>query len=313
MRREPALKTNLGASGDDAQPMTPRQRQIGAIFGLTAPAYFWLTITIFLPLAAMLYCSVLTISPLIPEPSQFTLRNYIAFFQKSFYLPLTWRSVGLGFWTTFFCFLVGYPAAYGLAKRIKGRWREALFLLVVLPFWSNGLVRIFSWTMVLREGGLLDIVLHKVIPGAPSIAFLFTYPAVVVGLVHSYVPYMILTCYISLQSIDDTLMEAARSLGAHNWTVFRRVVFPLSLPGVLSGSILIFVPVIGSFMEPRILGGAKGASLGMTIEEQFTVTANWPLGAALAFTLLALVLFILGACYGIAVLHRKWEERRVSA
>jgi spermidine/putrescine transport system permease protein len=277
--------------------MTPRQRQLGAIFGLTAPAYLWLALTIFLPLSAMLYCSVLDTSPLVPRPSHFTLQNYAAFFQKSFYLPLTWWSLGLGFWTTLFCLLIGYPAAYALAKRIKGRWREALFLLIVLPFWSNALVRIFSWTMVLRPGGLIDLGIHEIFPDAPHLSILYTYWAVVIGLVHSYLPYMILTCYISLQAIDDSLMEAARNLGAASVTVFRRVIFPLSLPGVVSGGILIFVPVVGSFMEPRLLGGPKGATLGMNIEEQFTVTSNWPLGAALSFTMLAIVLLILALLY----------------
>src|SRR5262249_59959399 len=135
----------------------------------------------------------------------------------------------------------------------KGRWREAMFLMVVLPFWSNALVRTFSWTMVLRPGGLADQAIHIVAPDAPALNVLYSYPAVVIGLVHSYLPYMILTCYISLQAIDDSLMEAARSLGAANWTVFRRVVFPLSLPGVVSGSIMFLVPVICSFMEPRLL------------------------------------------------------------
>jgi spermidine/putrescine transport system permease protein len=277
--------------------MSPRQRQIRAIFSLTAPAYLWLAVTIFLPLSAMFYCSLIDTSPLVPKPANFTLANYAAFFQKSFYLPLTFWSLKLGFWTTLFCFLIGYPAAYALAKRIKGRWREALFLLVVLPFWSNALVRIFSWTMVLRNGGLIDGAIQAIFPGAPHINLLFSYPAVIIGLVHSYLPYMILTCYISLQAIDDSLMEAARSLGAESWTVFRRVIFPLSLPGVLSGGILIFVPVIGSFMEPRILGGPKGVTLGMNIEEQFTVTSNWPLGAALSFTLLGIVLLILALLY----------------
>ncbi|HVO03805.1 MAG TPA: ABC transporter permease [Candidatus Cybelea sp.] len=286
--------------------MSPRQRQIWAIFGLTGPAYFWLTLTIFLPLSAMLYCSVLDTSPLVPRPAHLTLQNYAAWFQKPFYPPLTWWSVLLGVWTTFFCFLVGYPAAYALAKRIKGRWREALFLLIVLPFWSNALVRVFSWTMVLRQGGLIDLAIHAIVPNAPTFNLLFTYPAVVIGLVHSYVPYMILTCYVSLQAIDESLMEAARSLGAANLTVFRRVVFPLSLPGVISGGILIFVPVIGSFMEPRILGGAKGATLGMNIEEQFTVTANWPLGAALSFTMLAIVLVIFAVLYPILKRRGVW-------
>jgi spermidine/putrescine transport system permease protein len=243
----------------------------------------------------------------VPQPSEFTLQNYAAVIQKSFYLPLTWWSLLLGFWVTFFCLLIGYPAAYGLAKVIKGRWREAMFLLVVLPFWSNALVRVFSWTMVLRGGGVIDQGIHWIFPNAGAFDLLFSYPAVIVGLVHSYLPYMILTCYISLQAIDDSVIEAARSLGAPAATVFRRVVFPLSLPGVLSGGILIFVPVIGSFMEPRILGGTKGATLGMNIEEQFTVTANWPLGAALSFVLLGIVLVIFAALYPVMKRQGVWS------
>jgi spermidine/putrescine transport system permease protein len=241
-----------------------------------------------------------------PGPAHFTWANYAALFQKSFYLPLTWWSLMLGVWTTLFSFLVGYPAAYALAKKVQGRWREALFLLIVLPFWSNALVRVFSWTMVLRSGGLVDMAVHAVFPGAPTINLLFTYPAVIIGLTHSYVPYMILTCYVSLQAIDESLVEAARSLGATNLTIFRRVIFPLSLPGVVSGAILIFVPVIGSFMEPRILGGTKGATLGMNIEEQSTVTANWPLGAALSFTMLAIVLAIFAVLYPILKRRGVW-------
>jgi len=240
---------------------------------------------------------VLDVSPLVPKPANFTLANYAAFFQKSFYLPLTWWSILLGAWTTFFCLLVGYPAAYALAKRVKGRWREALFLLIVLPFWSNALVRTFSWTMVLRHDGLADQAIHFIAPWAPEFDLLYSYPAVVIGLVHSYLPYMILTCYISLQAIDDSVIEAARSLGARSGALFRRVVFPMSLPGVLAGSALIFVPAVGSFMEPRILGGIKAPTLGMTIEDQFTVTANWPLGAALSFLMLGAVLLICLALY----------------
>jgi spermidine/putrescine transport system permease protein len=287
--------------------MLPKARQRWAILGLTGPAYAWLALTIFLPLSAMLYCSFLDKSPLVPQPSQFTLANYAAVIHKSFYAPLTWWSLLLGFWVTLFCLLIGYPAAYGLAKSIKGRWREAIFLLIVLPFWSNALVRVFSWTMVLRPGGVIDQGIQWIFPGAPAFDLLFSYPAVIIGLVHSYLPYMILTCYISLQAIDDSLIEAARSLGAPATTVFRRVVFPLSLPGVLSGGILIFVPVIGSFMEPRILGGTKGATLGMNIEEQFTVTANWPLGAALSFVLLGIVLVIFGALYPVMKRQGVWS------
>jgi spermidine/putrescine transport system permease protein len=277
--------------------MTPTTRTRWAILTLTGPAYLWLACTIFLPLLAMLALSFLDKSPLNPKPASFTMDNYGAFFSKGFYWPLTMWSIQLGFWVTLFCLLIGYPAAYALAKRIKGRWREAIFLLIVLPFWSNALVRIFSWTMVLRSNGIVDMSVQAIFPGAPTIDLLYSYPAVIIGLTHSYLPYMILTCYIALQAIDDSLMEAGRSLGATAFTTFRRVVLPLSLPGIISGAALIFVPVIGSFMEPRILGGTKGATLGMNIEEQFTVTANWPLGSALSFILLAIVLIIFGILY----------------
>jgi spermidine/putrescine transport system permease protein len=182
-----------------------------------------------------------------------------------------------------------------LAKYVHGRWREAIFLLIILPFWSNGLVRVYSWTMVLREGGFLDWVLHEIVPGAPAVSVLFTYPAIVIGLVHSYLPYVVLTCYVSLEAIDDSLTEAARSLGASALQAFLRVILPLSLPGLLVGVILTFVPVIGSFMEPRILGGRSGIMLGTVIEDQFTTVFNWPRGAALSFIMLGIVLLIFAA------------------
>jgi spermidine/putrescine transport system permease protein len=273
------------------------QRRRWAVFGLTAPAYLWLAFSVLLPLSAMLFFSFLTVAPFGARVAQPTIAHYLDFFRKDFYLTLTRRSLMLGVYVTLLCVLLGYPAAFALAKRVKGRWREALFLLVVLPFWSNALVRTFSWTMVLRSGGLIDRGIQAILPGAPHLDILFSPPAVVIGVVHSYLPYMILTCYISLQGIDDSLIDAARSLGASGFAVFWRIILPLSTPGLAAGAILIFVPVIGSFMEPRILGGPGGIMLGNVIEDQFTMVFNWPLGAALSFILLAIVLLILALCY----------------
>ena len=267
--------------------------RLRAIAGLTGPAYFWLALTVFLPLSAMLYFSFLSDVPFGKRVAVLTLENYAAFFEKEFYRTLMLRSFRLGAEVTFLCFLFGFPCAYILAKTIKGRWREALFLLVILPFWSNALVRIFSWTMVLRGNGVLERLVNWIVPDYGPLNLMFTYPAIVVGLVHSYLPYMILTCYISLEAIDDSLIEAARSLGARRLTVLRRLVLPLALPGILAGAILIFVPVVGSFMEPRILGGRQGTFIGTIIEDQFTAVFNWPLGAALSFLMLGFVLLIL--------------------
>ena len=252
-------------------------RHTRTVLALTAPAYLWLTATVLLPLAAMFYFSFLTASPLGGKEVRFTVQHYADFFTKEIYWYNAWRSVELGLYVTAICLIVGYPAALGLAKYVKGRWREAIFLLIILPFWSNALVRTFSWTMVLRE----------------PFNILFSYPAIVIGLVHAYLPYAILTCYISLQAIDDSLIEAGRSLGATPAQTFRRITLPLSLPGVLAAIFLIFVPVIGSFMEPRILGGKDAIMLGPIIEGQFITAFNWPLGAALSFTMLGMVLLVL--------------------
>ena len=259
---------------------------------MLGPAYLWLAVTIFLPLSAMLYFSLLTETPFGERVAAFTVQHYLDFFQKDFYQTLMLRSFRLGAEVTLYCLLLGFPCAYVLAKTIKGRWREALFLLIILPFWSNALVRVFSWTMVLRGNGVLETAVNWVFPDFGSLGLMFTYPAIIIGLVHSYLPYMILTTYISLQAIDDSLIEAARSLGAGRLTTLRRVVIPLALPGMAAGSILIFVPVVGSFMEPRILGGRQGTFIGTVIEDQFTAVFNWPLGAALSFIMLGFVLLI---------------------
>jgi spermidine/putrescine transport system permease protein len=277
--------------------MRVETRRRWAISGLTGPAYLWLTLTIFLPLSAMLFFSFQKKGPFGRQEPEFTLKHYEAFFSKGYLQDLTWRSLEMGLQVTVLCILIGFPAAYVLAKRISGRWREALFLLVVLPFWSNALVRVFSWTVVLRPGGVVDSAVQFVFPGAPTVDLADSWTAVIIGLTHSYLPYMVLTCYLSLQAIDDSLIEAARSLGASAATILWRIVLPLAIPGLAAGSVLIFVPVIGSFFEPKLLGGTKGAVIGTVIEEQFTVVNNWPLGGALSFILLAIVLAILAVSY----------------
>ncbi|MCL6707204.1 ABC transporter permease [Pseudomonas sp. R2.Fl] len=262
---------------------------------LLLPAYLWLVLAIFLPLSAMVFFSFASDMPLSGKPWSLTLSNYADFFSTGIYSRLLLDSLRLALEVTVCCIVLGFPSAYVLAKVLKGRSREAIFLLVILPFWSNGLVRIFSWTMVLRSGGILDSVLNAILPFRVDIDLMYSHPAIVIGLVHSYVPYIVLTCYLSLQAIDDSVIEAARSLGASRLTVLRRLIVPLSLPGIVAGAVLVFVPVIGSFMEPRILGGRTGTFYGTVIEDQFVAVFNWPLGAALSFILLALVLVILAA------------------
>ena len=260
---------------------------------LTAPTYLWLAFTVFLPLSAMFFFSFLTDAPFGNKEVFFSLENYQAIWDKTFYQLLLFKSFRLGLEVTVLCFLVGFPCALILAKHIKGYWREAIFVLIILPFWSNALVRIFSWTMVLRGNGVIEMTLNWISPGFGDFSLMFTYQAILIGLVHSYLPYMILTCYVSIQSIDDSIIEAARVLGASRIMILMRLIIPLSLPGIAAGSVLIFIPVVGSFMEPRILGGREGTFIGTIIEDQFTRVFNWPLGAALSFLMLFIILIII--------------------
>lgn len=259
---------------------------------LLAPAYLWLTVAVFLPLSAMLFFSLLSAAPFTNADWHVTGLNYAEFLARSIYPDLLGRSLLLAAIVTLSCVLIGYPCAYVLARQVKGRAREALFLLIILPFWSNSLVRIFSWAIVLRGNGIIDHTIGALLPFI-SVNLMFSYTAVVIGLVHSYLPYVILTSYLALQAIDESILEAARSLGAPFRTILWRLILPLSLPGLAAGAVLIFVPVAGSFMEPRILGGKQGIFYGTLIEDQFVATFNWPLGAALSFILLAVVLVIL--------------------
>jgi spermidine/putrescine transport system permease protein len=270
-----------------------------AATALLLPTYAWLLLAVFLPLIAMLAFSFMNVAPFGNKPIVWTLRHYRAFADQPYLLGVAWTTVSLALWTTAVSVVLGLLTALAIVRTTTGAWRHVILLLVILPFWTNGLVRVFSWTMVLREGGFLDVILHWVVPGAGSIGFLYSRPAIVVGLVHAYLPYTILTCYVALVAIDESLIEAARSLGARGWTVFWEVILPLARPGLVTGAVLTFVPVVGSFMEPRILGGRVGVTLGTVIEDQFTQAFNWPLGSALSFTVLAAVLAVLATFSGV--------------
>lgn len=284
-------------------PSGPRSRRTlpswVSTTALLMPTYGWLTIAVFLPLLTMFAFSFLSATPMGKAPIVFTLKQYRAFIDQPYLVGIGITSLLIGFWTTLFCAILGFLAAVALVRSTFGKTREMLLILILLPFWTNGLVRVFSWTMVLRENGFLDSLLHMVAPDAGSIGFLYTRYAIVVGLVHGYLPYMILTCYIALSTIDDAIIEAAASLGARWWTILFKILLPLAAPGLISGAVLTFIPVIGSFMEPRILGGRVGVTMGTVIEDQFTQAFNWPLGASLSFTLLAVVLAIFATFSGV--------------
>jgi len=284
--------------------MSSKFRNWFKLLGLFAPAYVWLIAMGFIPLFIMFYFSFLSDVPMGGREVYFTFENYFRYFSKSLYSKLTWDSLLMGFYTTVGCLLLGYPLAFALAKFVKGKWQTVLFLFIIVPFWSNSIVRLYSWVIVLRNNGIIDILL-KAIGVSAGNGLLYTFPAVIIGLVHAYLPYMVLTIYISLDRIDDSLIDASSSLGAKPWRTFVKVVFPLSLPGVISGIILIFIPVIGSFVEPRLLGGPSSIVLGTVIEDQFVRVFNWPLGAALSFIMLIIVILIMGISAKVMTIGKK--------
>jgi spermidine/putrescine transport system permease protein len=197
------------------------------------------------------------------------------------------RSLWLAFLTTLICLVIAYPFAYFLSTR-RVAVRNVMLVFVMIPFWTNFLVRNYAWRVILGNDGPLMNTTEFL--GLGSVELLFTQTAVVLGLVYGYLPFMILPLYAAIERIDRRLLEASRDLYGTGWQSFRHVLFPLSMPGVIAGSILVFVPSLGAYVTPEILGGAKTTLLGSYIVTQFLTARNWPFGAALSFVLMLVML-----------------------
>ncbi|MFD1510205.1 ABC transporter permease [Lacimonas salitolerans] len=208
------------------------------------------------------------------------------------HLSIFWRSIKLSLMTALLTFIFGFPTAYFIATRPKEK-RDIWMLLIIIPFWTNLLIRTFAIMELIRaEGTVNTLLMWAGIIDAP-IQMLFTEFAILLGMAYVYLPLMVLPIYASLERFDFTLVEAGYDLYATRWRVLKRVIFPLAKPGVIAGSILVFVPSLGAYVTPRVLGGGKQLMLGNLIELQFGAGRNWPLGAALSLTLLAIVMVAL--------------------
>jgi spermidine/putrescine transport system permease protein len=204
------------------------------------------------------------------------------------YLRVLERSIALSLLATLLALLLSYPIAAVIVRAT--RWRAMLLFLVVLPFWTSFLVRTYATIFLLRDTGAINQLLLLVGVIREPLRMLYTPGAVLFGLVTGFVPFMVLPIYASLEKVDPALLEAAEALGATAWRRFLRVTWPLTLPGVAAGSFLVFVPALGSFLTPDLLGGAKVELIGNLIQNQFTSARNWPFGSALSFLLLIVVL-----------------------
>jgi len=208
------------------------------------------------------------------------------------HLSVLWRSIKLSLATTVLCLIFGFPTAYFIATRSE-RWREVWLFLVTIPFWTNLLIRTFAVQELIRNEGIINSLLLRSGVIAAPIQMMFTDFAVMIGMVYVFLPLMVLPLYASMEKLDFRLIEAGYDLYAGRFQVLRRIIVPLVKPGIIAGSILVFIPALGAYVTPRLLGGGKSLMLGNLIDLQFGQGRDWPLGSALSITLMAMVMIAL--------------------
>jgi spermidine/putrescine transport system permease protein len=256
-------------------------------WALLAPGGFWLLLFFLVPLLIMFVYSFMPRGIYGGVEPGFTLEHYARFFDP-LYLDVLQRTFVWSIVCTVICLVLGYPVAYLIVR--GGRWRNILLFLVVLPFWTSFLVRTFAMIFLMRDTGLINNWLLKLGLIGQPLSILYTPFAVMAGLVYGFLPFMILPIYASLEKLDPSLLEAAEVLGARPRARFRKVTLPLSMPGVVAGCLLVFIPALGSFLTSDLLGGAKQMMIGNLVQNQFSSARNWPFGSAASFIVMALVL-----------------------
>ena len=253
---------------------------------MSYPYILWITIMIVLPMFLIAMYAFTTKGNNVAT-IKFTLDNFKYFFSDVIFLDVLRRSLWIAVLTTLICILIGYPAAYIVANA-SAKTRNVLILLITLPMWINMLVRTYAWMGILQDDGIINTILGFF--GIGPITMIHTTFAVVLGMVYNFIPFMILQIYTSLAKMDKSLLEAAEDLGASKVQKFTRVIFPLSLPGVMSGITLVFLPAVSSFFIPRLLGGGQFILIGNVIENQFLTSGNWNFGSAMSLIMAVIIM-----------------------
>jgi putrescine transport system permease protein len=227
--------------------------------------------------------------------------KYSFIFSDELYMSAYWSSLKIAAISTFLTLLIAYPLAYGMARAPK-EWQPTLMMFVILPFWTSFLIRVYAWIGILKNEGLLNaLLLHLGVISEP-LTIMNTTTAVYIGIVYSYLPFMVLPLYASLEKIDGRLIEAAEDLGSPPWKAFWQVTFPLSIPGIVAGCFLVFIPAVGEFVIPDLLGGSDTLMIGKTLWSEFFNNRDWPVASAVA-VLLLLVLII-------PIVAFQWAQQR---
>jgi spermidine/putrescine transport system permease protein len=251
-----------------------------------APAWAWLILLFGAPFAIVVAYSFLTRGAYGGLAAPWTFENYTRLFDR-LYLVILARSFWMAALATAICAVLGFPLALFISQ--SGKRRNLYLQLVLLPFWSSFLVRIYAWLFLLRDTGLVNTVLQALGIIREPLPLLYNDFAVLLGLVYGYLPFMVLPIYATLERLDPALVEAAADLGARPWATLFRVLVPLARPGIRAGAILVFIPCLGAYLTPDLLGGGRTVMIGNLVQNQFTTARDWPFGAAVSVALMALV------------------------
>lgn len=254
------------------------------------PVSLWMLLFIAIPLVYVLIMSFCSLDEYYNVTYKFTLSNYKRLLDVN-YLKIYGQSLFIAFMTTAICILIAYPFSY-LIARTKSKMKNVLYMLVIIPFWTNSLIRIYGWRTFLGTNGWLNGLLQFLSILDKPAEFLFNRGATVLGMVYCLFPFMVLPLYTALEKLDNSLLEASGDLGAKGPATFFEVILPLTASGIFSGSIMVFIPALGFFFVADILGGGNADLIGNLIERQFQSGNNWPLGAALSIILIVITLIL---------------------
>lgn len=257
---------------------------------MVGPVTLWLLLLVAIPLIYVVFMTFCSLDSNYNLVFSFTLENYKRLFDAN-YVQIYAQSLLIAFSTTLICIVVGYPFAF-LIARVFTRKKAILYMLVIIPFWTNSLIRIYGWRTFLGTNGWLNTVLTKLHLVSEPVEFLFNRGTIILGMVYCLIPYMILPLYTAVEKLDKSMIEASSDLGAKGPTTFLKVILPMTASGIFSGSIMVFIPCLGYFFVADILGGGKSDVIGNLIERQFQSGNNWPLGSALSVILIAITLLL---------------------
>lgn len=277
--------------GDMTKPVSSHRMT----YWLLTPGVLWSIVFLIIPLMVVGLISFATRGTYGGVIWQFSLENYRDLWHVV-YARIFGQSLVLASLTTMICLVLGFPLAYYIV-RLSPRWQAVWLMLIMIPFWTNFLVRTYAWMFILRTEGLLNTLLLGLGVITTPLDLLYTDKAVLIGLVYGYLPFMVLPLYATLERLDPAFVEAARDLYANQWSVFRRVIVPLTKPGIIAGCLLVFIPSLGAFLTPDLLGGARNMMVGNLIQHEYLVARDWPLGSAISLILLIIVIAALVAYF----------------